>query len=51
MYLQQRFGGKLVKEIKNITDNVHMGFGTFVDKVLLPIASDDEKLLVCLIFT
>jgi len=39
------FGSTLVDQIKNITDNVQLGFGTFVDKVLMPFASDDPNLL------
>merc|ERR1719457_246923 len=32
-------GDNLVAEIKKITSNVHLGFGSFVDKVMMPYAS------------
>ena len=35
----QGLGDNLVEDIKNITSNVHLGFGSFVDKVMMPYAS------------
>jgi len=32
-------GDSLVRDIKRITSNVHLGFGSFVDKVMMPYAS------------
>ncbi|CAK8692098.1 integrin beta-1-like [Clavelina lepadiformis] len=35
----QQLGSSLVEDIRNVTQNVRLGFGSFVDKVLMPFAS------------
>lgn len=35
----QTLGTKLADDISNVTENVQLGFGTFVDKVMMPFAS------------
>ena len=35
----QALGTKLASDISNVTENVQLGFGTFVDKVMMPFAS------------